>query len=383
MEAFCTMIQGDLPPVGHKISLQVSKENPLQELLGMHQYWVDSGTSALALALCDAKERFAHVKNPRAIIPGYCCPDLVAACVYAGVEPVAIDINANDPSYDFEQLRAHLDSSVIAIVAVNFLGLAERLTELRQLISDSGLQTLLIEDNAQWFPAAKEEAIFSGDYVVFSFGRGKPLSLLGGGLLLSADPLDSSVVRKIAPPAPVSALLPIKIRAYNYLLNPALYLLLNRNPLLSLGKTEYHPLDDIRFMDDFRMDLLSENFNAYQLRPSEAADAFHSRLSACGLQKLVALDSPRARRMLRYPLLCAQETQRDTLLEKLNKAGLGATAMYATDIDKVSGVEGLVTLPVDLTNAGHFARRLVTLPVHAGVTQFQRERILQLLAVRA
>jgi dTDP-4-amino-4,6-dideoxygalactose transaminase len=373
------MMWGDLPPVGHKISLQASKENPLQNLLGMHQYWVDSGTSALALALCDVREQFAHVQYPRVIIPGYCCPDLVAACVFAGVEAVAIDISVDDPSYDFDQLRTHLDGNVIAVVAVNFLGIAERLMELRRLITELGLNTRIIEDNAQWFPSSDKEAIFSSDYVTFSFGRGKPLSLLGGGLLLSATPLDSSLVRKIAPAESPSRLLPWKIRAYNVLLKPQFYLLLNRNPLLSLGKTEYHPLNEVRFMDGFRCDLLLENFNAYRKRESTVADAIHSQVTDSGLQSLAALNSSRARRLLRYPLLCGSVEQRDALLKSCNNAGLGSTAMYANALDKVNGVAGRVTVPAALDNATHFARRFMTLPVHTGVTKYHQAKMKQIL----
>ena len=375
------MIRGDLPPVGHQISLQASRENSLQDLLGMHQYWVDSGTSALGLALCDVRQQFSHIQRPRVIIPGYCCPDLVAACVFAGVEAVAIDISVDDPSYDFDQLRIHLDESVIAVIAVNFLGISERLEELRRLLAELGLSTRIIEDNAQWFPSTKEEAVFNTDYVVFSFGRGKPLSLLGGGLLLSAAPLDSSLVRNIAPAESRSALLPWKIRAYNVLLNPRFYALLNRNPLLSLGKTEYHPLDEIRFMDNFRCDLLSENFNAYRKRGSTVADAIHSQVTDSGLQSLAALNSSRARRLLRYPLLCGSVEQRDALLKSCNNAGLGSTAMYANALDKVNGVAGRVTVPAALDNATHFARRFMTLPVHTGVTKYHQAKMKQILQV--
>src|SRR6188474_3112310 len=120
------ILYGDLPPVGHRISLQAAPENNLVEFLGGNQYWVDSGTSALALAVLDAKTYLPGLHQPRVIIPGYCCPDLVAACIYAGVEPVAVDIGENDPAYDLECLAEHLDERVIAVIAVNFLGIAER-----------------------------------------------------------------------------------------------------------------------------------------------------------------------------------------------------------------------------------------------------------------
>lgn len=373
------IIHGDLPPAGNKISLRTHQENPVQKLFTMHSYWVDSGTSALALALMDAKAQFPVVQQPRAIIPGYCCPDLVAACVYAGIEPVAIDISVNDPAYDCEQLRAHLDDRVVAIIAVNFLGVAERLADLRQLIADLGLRTRLIEDNAQWFPAQKSEAIFESDYVVFSFGRGKPLSLLGGGLLLASARLSSHVSQQIAPSHSVSALLPLKMRAYNWLLTPHLYLLLNRNPLLHLGRTAYIALEEILALDHFRASLLNENFHRYSERSTNLAELYSSAAAVGGLQQMVPLQSARARRLLRYPLVCASVTRRDKLLVHLQREGLGATAMYQTAIDTISGVDGRVTVPAALDNARDFAQRFISLPTHDGVAEHHREKIVALL----
>jgi dTDP-4-amino-4,6-dideoxygalactose transaminase len=373
------IIHGDLPPAGNKISLRKYQENPVQDFFTMHSYWVDSGTSALALALMDARAQFPDVQQPRAIIPGYCCPDLVAACVYAGIEPVAIDISVNDPTYDCEQLRAHLDDRVVAIIAVNFLGIAERLADLRQLIEGLGLRARLIEDNAQWFPAQKSEAIFESDYVVFSFGRGKPLSLLGGGLLLASTPLSSRVSKQIEPSHSVSALLPLKMRAYNWLLTPQLYLLLNRNPLLHLGRTVYIALEEILALDHFRASLLKENFHRYSERVTNIGEHYSSAAAVGGLQQMMPLESARARRLLRYPLLCASVARRDKLLVRLQREGLGATAMYQTAIDAISGVDGRVTVPAALDNACDFAQRFISLPTHDGVTEYHREKIVALL----
>lgn len=377
------IISGDLPPVGHRISLRSQHENPLQHFFKMYQYWVDSGTSALALALLDAKARCAHVRNPRAIIPGYCCPDLVAACVYAGVEPVAVDICHNDPAYDQEHLRAHLDERVVAVIAVSFLGISERLPELRRLISDLGLNACLIEDNAQWFPAQQDQAAFESDYVVFSFGRGKPLSLLGGGLLLAAAPLLIEVNQQIVAatqPSFLSAFLfSSMVRAYNALLSPPLYRLINRNPVIKLGQTQYHALENIQQMDAVRCSLIAENFAAYSARQSVAVDVYNNAACAKGLQQMAALNSARVRRLLRYPLVCASASARNNLLIRLVKAGLGATVMYPAAIDAIDGVNGRVCVPANLHNARDFAQRFITLPVHSGVSAQHQRQITALL----
>ncbi len=373
------ILYGDLAPVGNRISLEQNADCVLEAMLGEHQYWLDSGTSALALALLDAKANFPDVQKPRAIIPGYCCPDLVAACVYAGVEAVAVDIGANDPAYDLAQLRVHLDANVIAVIAINFLGIRERLDELRALIAELNLPARLIEDNAQWFPAAASEVEFNADYVTFSFGRGKPMSLLGGGLLCAKRPVVASAVARIEKSAQPSRLLPLKIAAYNLLLKPQLYQLLNRNPLLRLGETRYVPLDYIAQFDSYRRALVTANFILHSARNNDLSQSFDSVVLAGGLQQLDQNCAARQMPLLRYPLLCPDEKMRDQLLAQLSSAGLGASPMYAAAIDQIAGVDNLITVPEPLHNARHFAQRFMTLPVHRQVSLPYRERILSLL----
>lgn len=372
-------LYGDLPPVGHTISLQATPENNLVEFLGGNQYWVDSGTSALALAVLDAKSYFSGLQQARVIIPGYCCPDLVAACVYAGVEPVVVDIGENDPAYDLECLRAQLDERVVAVIAVNFLGIAERVSELRQLIDSLGLRARLIEDNAQWFPAHKADVPIDSDYTIFSFGRGKPLSLLGGGLLLARAPIAESVAAHISAADKSSPLLPLKMRAYNLLLFPHLYMLLNRNPFVRLGETKYIALEKIQTLDDFRYALLNANFERYRARKSDLNIKYDETVFASGLQQLAAVTTPRARQLLRYPLLCSGAERKDFLLARLSQLGLGATAMYPSAINQIVGVGETVCVPAAIVNAQKFARRFITLPMHAGVTKAYSEQILAVL----
>lgn len=374
------ILHGDLAPVGNRISLESGAQSLFESELGGHKYWLDSGTSALALALLDAKAHFPDVDKPRAIIPGYCCPDLVAACVYAGVEAVAVDIHPNDPSYDIEQLRLTLDASVIAVIAINFLGISERLGELRQLIAALGLRTRLIEDNAQWFPASKSEMEFTSDYVTFSFGRGKPMSLLGGGLMCAKAPVAENVRARIEKPAVPSRLLALKIVAYNILLTPQLYLLLNRNPWLRLGETRYAPLAKIEQFDVYRRSLLQANFASYCAREDKLSPCFDAITLENGLQQLDENCAARRKQLLRYPLLCPDRATRDKLLQHLCAAGLGASPLYAAAIDQIAGVDGLVVVPRALKNASSFAGRLITLPVHNQVTQKHQARLLKLIA---
>lgn len=376
------IFHGDLPPVGSKISLQRSADNPLDVFFDENKYWLDSGTSCLALALLDIRAKLPQVVRPRAIIPGYCCPDLVAACVYAGVEPVAVDINVSDPAYDLEQLGIHLDERVVAVIAINFLGITERIGELKKLIVSLGSHARIIEDNAQWFPSLMEKKVFIADYATFSFGRGKPVSLLGGGLLLTRDPVSESVLDSVEASPAKSRLLSFKIRAYNLLLSPRFYMLLNRNPFMDLGSTRYTPLTKIARLDGYRRSLLASNLIVYSRRENKMYFQYHEAATKSGLQRLDSSCTSRIGRLLRYPLLCADVATKSKLLAAMARSGLGATAMYAVAIDEVEGVGNLVVVPSVLKNAKSFASRFMTLPIGADIAAIFSDRILQLLRNR-
>jgi len=364
METLRALIRGDLSPVGNKILLTPSSQNFGYEIDGYTSIWVDSGTSALALALLDIKQKAQSVSTPKVIIPGYCCPDLVAAAVYAGIKPVAVDICTNDASYDLNALKTAIsDESVVAIIAVNFLGIKERLAEIKTLIAHRSIK--LIEDNAQWFPASKDQHQFVGDYVLFSFGRGKPLSLLGGGVLFSKEPLLSAGILK--PGAVGSSKQSFKTRLYNILLNPHLYCYLNRAPFLRLGETNYHLHEKTTLIGSFQKGIFFSNLIQYQQRETVLENEYEKLFEKINFQRLQSMDSERRMRLLRYPLLCKSSEQREKILELLSLRGLGASPMYQRAIVEIPVASGLVEVHGDLENAKQFARRFLTLPIHQQV----------------
>jgi len=382
------LFQGVLPPVGHPLVFNTkSVEAPLAwhklwSSLTYHSLCVDSGTSALALALMDACQRRKSVTKPVAIIPGYCCPDLVAACEFAGVRALAVDIRKDAPGYDLSLLEDSLNEQVIAVIAVNFLGVAEQLPELRRLLDARG-GIALIEDNAQWFPLAASELSNIPDYVVFSFGRGKPLSLLGGGLLLSRLPLTPGLDGCIAPAESRVLANRVKASGYNWFLQPFSYQLLCKNPFLHLGQTRFQALTEICQLDNWRLSLLAVNYAAYQER--HCASGALARLSANyrlwgrSIQQWRWDGTTRAPILLRYPLLCASAAIKRELLVQLNRAGLGASSFYPAAIDQIPGVDARVLTPRPLAKAQHFAECFISLPLHQGVTEPYQQRMRAIL----
>lgn len=359
-----------LPPAGNPVVLDV-KSGQLPNFSGYTACWLDSGTSALALALRVARARRPDVAKPEVILPAYGCPDLVAAAEFAGVQPVLVDIGAADPAFDPEALRVAIGERTIAVVAINFLGIAERLEALRAELA-SWPQVTLIEDDAQWYPENVTHGAARGDAICLSFGRGKPVSLLGGGALLLTEPLASLLANQPVEPAGVAPSRS-KLAIYNLMLHPGAYGLLTRLPFLGLGRTAFDPLERISHMDSGRLGLLGANVSANMQR---------DRLIERRIGELLpeALDLPRhcnsrAGRLLRYPVICADRAQRDELWRRLQDAGLGATAMYQRVLAEIDGVGARVRISGSSEGAHRFADRLLTLPTHAGVDPRSLERM--------
>jgi len=382
MAAFDALITGDLPPAGNAVVLRRSAVLP--RFPDYRPLWLNSGTAALALALMLVRRSRPEVSDPAVVLPGYGCPDLVAAAVFAGLRPVLADVCRDAPGYELESLGRALAPSVVAVVAVNFLGIGERLGAIRDLLRvRTRTPVALIEDNAQWYPEAPL-AEPRGDLICLSFGRGKPVSLLGGGALLVRDPLWPLLQElPVADPIEPGSLFPWKTKAYNVLLQPRLYALLSRNPWLRLGQTQFKPLTAIRRMDSVRQGLLGENVDHYLRRPRTVERVLRELCAdSPWIERDLTVEAgPRCARLLRYPVLCADRLSRDTLWARLRRAGLGATAMYQQALSEIAGVTERVSLSAPLHGARFFADRLLTLPVHEGVSQAHLSRLERLLRV--
>jgi dTDP-4-amino-4,6-dideoxygalactose transaminase len=325
-----------------------------------------------------ARQQREDVVRPSVVLPAYGCPDLVAAAVYAGLQPILVDVGADDPGYNLELLESAIDDDVVAVVAVNFLGIKERLQEIRALLSRRG-RALLIEDNAQWFPEPLEAPGLVGDFVVLSFGRGKPVNMLGGGGLLIRNEAHVARLTKIGQPA-TNGLHTLKGRIFNLTVTRHGYWMLNRNPLISIGRTVYKPLDAICSMDSARCSHLGSSVRAYLDKGRAAEGMWRNAVAGRQAFSSIVSDPLRHGRLLRFPVLCSSNDVRERAVASLNSAGLGATSMYVTSLIMIDGVKQRAKPFGDLLGSERLASRLMTLPTHASLTESDVARAAEILA---
>ncbi len=367
-----------LPPVGNQVCLHVQAGASVSSLFASYQVqFYASGTAALAAAICVAI-KLKNGKDSEIILPAYSCPDLVSAVIYAGAKPVLVDFEVERPWLNLSLLADAITKKTVAIVAVNLFGIAERWVQLRELANQADL--LLIEDSAQYFPGGDERQSWHGDLVVLSFGRGKPVSLLGGGAVLTKN---TALFECLEKPKKSSVslyqrlLLGLKARSYNAMISPFVYWLPQALPFLHLGETRYHALTGIDAMDQGREALLVANISRYQddvetiRRCKKISNILDTLDQVINLPQVCGVEWNR--RLLRYPLLL-DAGLRDDVYRQLNQAGLGASIMYPDTLPGINGLNHLFEKK-DFPQARAFAASLITLPTHNNVNNKDIKKI--------
>jgi hypothetical protein len=361
-----------LPPVRRAVPL---KRGNAATRLSMERFFADrrmtlyaSGTAALSRAMADcAAKTFASA--PEVILPAYGCPDLVAACVHASVFPRLVDVAPSGWSYDAHGLETSVSSNTVAVVAVNLFGLGDGAAELHRFCQSKRIS--LIQDSAQYLPRASIE--WPGDYVILSFGRGKPMNLLHGGALIAPAGGGYTHPFQSAHYSARDRLLSSRAAAiaFNLLTLPRAYWLASALPGTGIGKVIYKPLDNEAPFPEHAWERVCTAFGLYRARQSYGRDIWAPAIdewSTLGILELSCAGSPPQSEPLRLALLAPNRAARDILVDNFNRYHLGASRFYGADLTQIAGIPEFVRGQGPFLNASALADRLFTLPTHDLVT---------------
>ena len=370
-------IFGRIPPVGDPITIKTSNEAPVFPG-ALKTYFLNSGTAALAAGLHIAQQH-CQAKKPEVVIPAYCCPDLLSAILYNDMKPVLVDFIPDRPYMDLNGIEEALNENTVAVIAVNFLGIPERFREIKQLLQD--MPTLLIEDSCQWFPESDEAfASHEGDLVVYSFGKGKPVCLLGGGALSVVD----AAYQNYAPTGDITPdykktsiakamLNRVKYLAYNLVLTPYAYWLLEVMPFIKLGETRFHPLKSITAMPTDKLIFLKHNIESYEQRYRNRDSAWQHVTKNPSKNSVAILHNQcptyKKQQLLRLPLLCDDPYLRNEFYALSENRGFGGSKLYADILPKILDMPCSLIADSAIVNAVDFSKRLLTLPTHSNADE--------------
>ncbi len=376
-------------PVGNHVPY-----NPIPfDQTSLHPYsftGFQSGTASLAAAIIAAKRQLTHIKQPEVIIPAYCCPDILSACEYAKVKVRIVDLEKNRPWLCLSQIEKNITDNTIAIVAINFLGISERINEIRQLLGNK--QVIIIEDSAQNFSIDTANSSnnsssnysnnsWTGDLIVLSFGRGKPISLFGGGAVITKR-LD---LQKLLPkPHENTDTINFRLKSiiFKIISSPFIYYWLVKLPFLNIGATQYKTLSIIKkIQKDAKLQLQGaiKNFNLITENLIKKSHQYYKVKNQHIINLPSKINQIDSNPLLRYPILITEKSERERIYHLLESKGLGVSKMYQKAILEIENIptELIINKP-EIENAKQFASQLITLPCHLDVENTDIKRIINI-----
>ena len=393
-----------LPPVGSKIYLSdilraikgsLTNRRVIEDFKEAIQYYfgvnhcllIDSGRAALAAILMALKQ---GDDRDEVIIPSYTCFSVPAAIVRGGLKISLCDIEIERLDFNYEQLEKCVTERTLAIVPCHLFGLVCDMNRIMEIAKRK--KVWVIEDAAQAMGAKLNRSYVGtiGDAGFFSLGRGKPMTTMGGGVIVTNnDNLYDKISSQIEILTQHSALITqnfkpfVQSLLYSIFLHPRLYWILDRLPFLHLGETVYDPDFDIGHFTKiqaqqglFALKRLKEE-NAVRYRTG--MEYSKNCCSGIGIISPKTLDSS-SPIYLRYPIFLKDKEQRDKIYQAVKNRGLGGHFMYPSSIGEITGIASQLNDKRNYEVGKQVAERLLTLPTHASLRMKDLEEIEKLLS---
>lgn len=347
-----------------------------RRLAAEHCDFTSTGRAGMTVLL-SAMASLAPGGRNEVVIPSYTCYSVAASILRAGLRPRIVDIVSHTLDYDHAVLARTDLSRVLAIVATNLYGLPSDMARLAALAAHRGV--FLIDDAAQAMGARDGRwAGTRGDAGLYSFDKGKNVSAIDGGVVVSSSPEVAAAVSARVAALPAPGMLRRwatvgKVGVYAALLPPSLYWIPNAIPQLGLGQT--------RFTTDYEVEAFPRGLAALALTMLARLDEYtaHRREAALalatGLAGLPGLTMVRPLQgsepaFLRFPVLTSGPEHQQALIAALNRAGIGATGSYPTSLADVPALAAhLIGGRAEAVNGASVAARIVTLPTHPYVAR--------------
>lgn len=140
---------------------------------GLAFAYVHAGFYALLKAL--------NLTGTEIILPAYTCDIMAEVIVRTNNIPVFVDINLADFNMNLNALKGAITAKTRMIVATHMFGYPADVEAIRQIADNHNV--IIVEDAALRLPVAAKQ--LSGDVSFYSFGPGKPLFTVRGGMCVT------------------------------------------------------------------------------------------------------------------------------------------------------------------------------------------------------
>lgn len=352
-----------------------------------HCFFASSGRAALCVLL-EVFRGLAPGNRDEVVIPSYTCYSVPSTIAKSGLKVLVRDIDQETLDYSIPGLRETDWKRVLCVITANLYGLPNDLPEISRIAKENG--AFLIDDASQCM-GGMVGSRFSGtfgDAGVFSLDKGKNITSMQGGIIVTdSDEIASLVGKRVAalPSPPASSVIAssMKLMAYAAFLNPRMYWLPESLPFLNLGTTIYtteYPVESYSALLGGFGASLFRRFD--EITAARAGNGLAYDRALAGVKGLERISVKKGSKpvYLRYPALVRDKGRRISMLARLKENGIGATASFPRSVIDLEEIGGILNKAGSSGKNGRdVAERIITLPTHPFVTGEDIERAVSVL----
>ena len=161
-------------------------ENDLCRYIDVDHCILGESARTLLFVLLEELKKKDNGRRDEVLIPGYTCYSVAAAVAKANLKISVYDLDPRTFCADLDSLEKAISEKTLAVITQHLFGILTPIDKLKGITHQNG--AYLIEDSAQALGRVKKrngQTRTMGDFGLFSFGRGKPLPIGGGGALVS------------------------------------------------------------------------------------------------------------------------------------------------------------------------------------------------------
>ncbi len=349
-----------------------------------HCYFVNSGTTAFYLILQALKVLSGRRK---VVLPAYTAPSLILPIRKAGLKPALTEVSLETFNIDVELLREYMDEETLCVVPVHMFGLPCDMVGVEEVARSKG--AFVVEDAASSLGSeldGRPTGTF-GDLGFYSFNRGKNLSTLTGGCIVTHSKGLAQVVekmfRELPRPSVLSrVLIPAKTAGLALAVRPLGYTLLH-SIVARFKYTELHTDFDSFAYTGFQARVGRSLFQQAEeeiFRKREENGIFlHTSLTGVKGIRLPKIQSHSRVVFNQFPLMLEDKTVRDALYRKIrNELKIEATILYPDPIHRIYDL-GYDIRQDPFPNATYLAKRLLLIPTHPLIRRELLEQVVDLI----
>ncbi|WFS61596.1 aminotransferase class I/II-fold pyridoxal phosphate-dependent enzyme [Pseudodesulfovibrio thermohalotolerans] len=366
------IVHGLLAAMGGERSMARFRDQVADRFGKRHVRFFSSGRGAVSAALNALHTRFPA--RDEVVIPAYTSFSVASAVVHAGFKVRLYDVDPETLGPDAQSLKRALSDRSLCLMVCHLFGCPADMDTARTMAGEHGVP--LFDDAAQAMGAAWKGRLAGtfGDIGLFSLSRGKNISAVDGGILVTNEDWLAEALDALAPEPP-SAKEKVKLwltaLALCFLLHPRLYWIPNSLPFLKLGESHFDPDFGVAALTPFQAGL-----GIRMLRRLDRINAGRRRVAVQWMNALKGRKFPSLPEggdsvWLRLPLL-------DSGAGEVMKE-YGVVPSYPSGLHEIEALRPHLAGSGSYPGAERLARSLVTLPTQGYVTEQDIEHVARVL----